>query len=161
MIDPTGTRIYRSHPTNLLPVVESAPRMEAPNWCPLPLARAAARSSSMWNDNYERHDGPPTNRLWGDDDVAAYVGFRSVDELIARHPDFPAPVPLGMQGRRWRPRDVSDWIDQLCAPTPSSPKTQRQKPDRVVPAKVQGTTTSVPAFDPAVIAAQLKEASHG
>ena len=148
-------------PTNLPPVVEGAPWNEERYWCPLPLARAAARSSSMWDDSYQRHDGPPTDRLWGDDDVAAYVGFRSVDELIARHPDFPAPVPLGMQGRRWRPSDVSNWIDQLCASTPSSPRAPQQKSSSVFPAKAPSTVTRVPAFDPAVIAVQLKEASHG
>ena len=161
MYDPTGAMNFRYHPTNLLPVIESAPWMEERYGCLLPLARAAARSSSMWNDNYQSHDGPPTNRLWGDEDVAAYVGFRSVDELIARHPGFPDPVPLDMQGRRWRPCDVIDWIDQLCAPTPSSPKAQHQKSKRAVPVKAPVGVRPVPAFDPSVIAEQLKEAGRG
>lgn len=160
MYDPTSIMNFRYHATNLPPVIESAPWMEEQYCCRLPLARAATRSSSMWNDNYERHDGPPTNRLWGDEDVAAYVGFRSVDELIARHPDFPAPVPLGLQGRRWRPSDVIDWIDQLCASTPNSPKAPQQKSNRVV-VKAPGAVRPVPAFDLAMIAEQLKEASRG
>ena len=161
MCDPSGTRNFRCHPTNLPPVVEGAPRNDEQSWCPLRLTNAAARSSGMWNENYEANDGPPTNRLWGDDDVAAYVGFRSIDELIARHRDFPTPVPLGMQGRRWRASDVIAWIDQLCAPTPSTVATPRQRSTSVMPAKAPSAVTHVPKFDPSVIAEQLKEASHG
>jgi len=159
MNDPTGTRILRYHPTNLPPVVESAPRNDELYGCSLRPAHAAARSSSMWDDSYQRYDGPPTDRLWGDDDVAAYVGFRSIDELIARHPDFPRPVPLDMQGRRWRPRDVSDWIDRLCASTPRTAAAPQQKSNSVV--KAPCVVRHVPEFDVAMITEQLKEASRG
>ena len=161
MCDPSGTRNFRCDPTNVPPVVEGAPWDEDQYWCPLRPAHGAARSSGMWDDSYQRHDGPPTDRLWADDDVAAYVGFRSIDELIARHPDFPAPVPLGMQGRRWRPSDVIAWIDQLCLSTPSTAAAPRQRSTDVVPPKAPSTVTHVPKFDPSIIAEQLKEASHG
>ncbi len=62
--------------------------------------------------------GPPQDRLWTEDDLSAYMGFRSVSELIARHPNFPSPVPLLMQGRRWRCADVIAWVNHLCD-TPS------------------------------------------
>ncbi len=97
----------------------------------------------------------------GDDDVAAYVGFRSIDELIARHPDFPAPVPLGLQGRRWRPRDVIAWIDQLRAPTPRTATAPRRRSTSVTPAKAPSAVTHVPTFDPSTIAEQLEEARRG
>lgn len=159
MCGPSGTRIFRFHPTNLPPVVEGAPRNDEQYWCPLLLADGAARSSGIWNENYEANDGPPTNRLWWNDDDAAYVGFRPVDELFARHPDFPAPVPLGVQGRRWRPRDVIAWIDQLCAPTPSTAATPRQRSTSVMPANAPSAVTHVPKFDPSIIAEQLKGAT--
>ena len=56
MCDPSGTRIFRCHPTNLPPVVEDTPWNEERYWCPLRLASAAARSSGMWDDSYQRHD---------------------------------------------------------------------------------------------------------
>jgi hypothetical protein len=35
--------------------------------------------------------------------------------LVRRHKDFPAPVPFGVQGLRWRPEDIIKWIDGLCS----------------------------------------------
>lgn len=67
--------------------------------------------------------GPPQDRLWTENDLAQFLGFRSVGELINRHSDFPASVPLRLQGRRWRPSDVVAWVDHLCdgtTPTPTS-----------------------------------------
>jgi len=61
--------------------------------------------------------GPSQDRLWTEDDLAVFLGFRSIGELISRHPDFPAPVPLLMHGRRWRPSDVVAWVNHLCDST--------------------------------------------
>jgi predicted DNA-binding transcriptional regulator AlpA len=71
----------------------------------------------------DRPAGPSQDRLWTEDDLAVFLGFRSVSDLIGRHSDFPAPVPLLMHGRRWRPSDVVAWVNQLCdnpGATPSS-----------------------------------------
>jgi predicted DNA-binding transcriptional regulator AlpA len=115
----------------------------------------------MWSTTYQTHDGPPSNRLWEDEDIAAYVGFQSIEELIARHPDFPQPVPLVMQGRRWRPSDVIDWIDRLCNETLDAPaRAARPSTDRR-PAKKSVRAPEIPAFNLAVIAEQLKEVNHG
>lgn len=45
--------------------------------------------------------GPPQDRLWTEDDLSAYTGFRSVSELIARHPNFPSPVICEVFATRW------------------------------------------------------------
>jgi hypothetical protein len=95
----------------------------------------------MWDPTYVPHPGPPVSRLWDDDDIAAFTGFRSIDELIARHPDFPAPVPFQMHGRRWRPADIVRWVDALCedpsagaaAPAVSSTKRLPLKPLPPIP----------------------------
>jgi predicted DNA-binding transcriptional regulator AlpA len=115
----------------------------------------------MWNTSYQTHDGPSTNRLWEDEDIAAYVGFQSIDELIARHSDFPKPVPLGMQGRRWRPCDIFHWIDRLCsgdidttAPSTTASKTQP-------PTRKSNPPVEIPEFDTSLIAEQLREVSRG
>ena len=68
----------------------------------------------MLNSTHKAVQGPPANRLWDDDYLAALVGFQSIDELIARHPALPTPVPFPIQGRRWRPADFAAWIDALC-----------------------------------------------
>jgi predicted DNA-binding transcriptional regulator AlpA len=115
----------------------------------------------MWSTTYQTHDGPPTNRLWEDEDIAAYVGFQSIEELIARHPDFPQPVPLVMQGRRWRPSDVTDWIDQLCNETLDAPAKAARPSTNRRPAKKSVRAPEIPAFNLAVIAEQLKEVNHG
>jgi predicted DNA-binding transcriptional regulator AlpA len=73
--------------------------------------------------------GPPQDRLWTEDDLSAYMGFRSVSELIARHPNFPSPVPLLMQGRRWRCADVIAWVNHLCDNPNAEPPVQ----DNVIP----------------------------
>jgi predicted DNA-binding transcriptional regulator AlpA len=58
--------------------------------------------------------GPPQDRLWTEDDLSAFTGFRSVSKRIVRHPNFPSPVPLLMQVRRWRCSDVNAWVNHLC-----------------------------------------------
>ncbi len=103
----------------------------------------------MWNSNYEPVPGPPTNRLWDEHDVAAFVGFRSIDELVARHPSFPATVPLAMQGRRWRPGDVVAWIDRLCAGAEEAAQ------------PTQAALTRTPEFDVGSIAHLLREDRRG
>ena len=109
----------------------------------------ARPSGVVWNSNYEPVPGPPVNRLWDEQDVAAFVGFRSIDELVARHPSFPATVPLAMQGRRWRPGDVVAWIDRLCADI----EEPAQSTERVV--------TRTPEFDVSAIADLLREDRRG
>jgi predicted DNA-binding transcriptional regulator AlpA len=72
------------------------------------------------------HPGPPQDRLWTEEDLAIFLGFRSIGELINRHSDFPRPVPLLMQGRRWRSSDVVSWVNHLCdnpGSTPASDET--------------------------------------
>jgi hypothetical protein len=76
-------------------------------------------------DTYQPRPGPPTTRLWDEADVQAYCGFHSVAEIMARHPDFPRPLPLRIKGKRWRPDDVISFFDRLAedgpapAPTPT------------------------------------------
>lgn len=161
MSDLTITTNFGCFPTVVPPVVDNAPRFVVPIWWRLRLSDAGERSCHMWSDNYQEHNGPPTNRLWDEDDVAAYVGFRSIDDLIARHPEFPSAVPLGMQGRRWRPGDIIEWIDHLCsectvAPDQSdiAPKTQRAT-------KKSSPAAEIPAFDISLISEKLKEVSRG
>ena len=78
------------------------------------------------------------------------------DELIARHPRFPRPVPLGMQGRRWRPADVVAWIDELCgAPgTPSGPIAGTPGAAGSIAA------SKVPAFDISILTSELQRGTH-
>ncbi len=66
---------------------------------------------------------PPTGRLWTTSDLQGYFGFASIDELIARHPTFPAPLPLGMKGRRWLPATILAWVASLegVAAQPAAP----------------------------------------
>jgi len=81
--------------------------------------------------------------LWDDDDIAAFTGFRSIDELIARHPDFPAPVPFQMRGRRWRPADIASWVDALCEDGPVASSTKRS-PLKPLPPIPEFDITTVP-----------------
>ena len=89
--------------------------------------------------------GPPQDRLWTEEDLAVFLGFRSISELINRHSNFPTPVPLLMQGRRWRPSDVISWVNHLCdIPGPTSPNEAR----------------AIPNFDITTINQLLEEALH-
>ena len=84
--------------------------------------------------------GPPQDRLWTEDDLATYFVFKSVGELIERHPDFPAALPLRIRGRRWRPADVIAWSNALSA---SSSHRLKQ--------------TEIPVFDISTITDLLEE----
>ena len=95
--------------------------------------------------------GPPQDRLWTEDDLAFFFGFRSVGELISRHPDFPNPVPLQMKGRRWRPIDVIAWVDNLCDDDGRGRITDGENLDLI----------EVPALEMDTITELLQEASNG
>ena len=109
----------------------------------LPRRVVAAREQprtvrGMWDRTYSPAPAPPLGRLWDDDDVAAFTGFRSIDELIARNPAFPAPLDLGMQGRRWHPQDVYDWVESLrTAPRATRGAETRAKGARLLPADLE------------------------
>jgi len=95
----------------------------------------------MRNTTNENPAGPPQDRLWTEDDLALFFVFKSVGELIERHPDFPAPLPLRIRGRRWRFCDVLAWANGL---------TQGPVPE--------GNQPPVPAFDISTITDLLQEA---
>ena len=122
----------------------------------MPASGEPGRSRYMWDTSYQPTPGPPSDRLWDDEDVAAYIGFRSIDELIARHPAFPRPVPLGMQGRRWRPADLVAWIDELCG-APGAPR----GPVAGAPGAAGATGASkVPEFDISILTSELQRGTH-
>ena len=85
-----------------------------------PIKKAIARSQHlptvhhMTDDNLHLCPGPPTNRLWTVDDVAAYLGIRGIDELIRRNPDFPEPLNLSVRGRRWLPSQIIGWTEAIA-----------------------------------------------
>ncbi len=145
-----------SHPTVGPSSAGEPPPILEQNLRQLPGSGKTGRSWCMWDASYQPTPGPPSDRLWDDEDVAAYIGFRSIDELIARHPRFPRPVPLGMQGRRWRPGDVVAWIDELCgAPgTPSGPIAGSPGAGGSIAA------SKVPAFDISILTAELQKGTH-
>jgi len=95
----------------------------------------------MKRNDYTPRPGPPVNRLWTTDDLAAYSGFASVDELIARNPTFPPPQELKMQGRRWRPSDVIAWFEALSSAEPT--------------ADVVTMPTPAPTYDPTALFERL------
>jgi predicted DNA-binding transcriptional regulator AlpA len=95
----------------------------------------------MKRNDYTPWPCPPVNRLWTTDDLAAYSGFASVDELIARNPTFPPPLELKMQGRRWRPADVIAWFDALSSAVPA--------------ADVIDMPPSAPIYDPTALCERL------
>jgi len=97
----------------------------------------------MRNSTNDTPSGPPQDRLWTETDLANFFVFRSVDELIKRHPDFPPPLPLRIHGRRWCPAAVLAWVVQLGAqPAPSV------------------ESNSIPEFDITTISNLLEEARH-
>ena len=161
MSDLTIITNFGSFPTVVPPLFDDAPRFVVPIWWRLRYSDACERSCRMWSDTYQEHNGPPTNRLWDEDDVAAYVGFRSIDELMARHPDFPTTVPLGMQGRRWRPADIIEWIDHLCSERAVTPTPAQTAPKTLRAPRKSSMPLEVPAFDMSLISEKLKEASRG
>ena len=95
----------------------------------------------MRNITNDNPTGPPQDRLWTEDDLALFFVFKSVGELIERHPDFPPPLPLRIRSRRWRPCDVLTWANGL-APTPTH----------------EGKRPAIPAFDISTITDLLEEA---
>lgn len=95
----------------------------------------------MRNTTNENPAGPPHDRLWTEDDLALFFVFKSVGELIERHPDFPAPLPLHIRGRRWRPADVIAWANDI---------TQVHVPE--------GNQLAIPPLDISTIADLLQEA---
>lgn len=161
MSDLTITTSFGLFPRVVPPLVDNAPRFVVPMWSRLRLSDAGEQSSHMWSDTYQEHSGPPTNRLWDEDDLAAYVGFRSIDELMARHPDFPSAVPLGMQGRRWRPGDIIEWIDHLCSKRAVAPSQSVTTPKTRRATRASSEPVDIPAFDMSLISEQLREASRG
>jgi len=95
----------------------------------------------MRNTTNDNPAGPPQDRLWTEDDLALFFVFKSVGELIERHPDFPAPLPLRIRGRRWRPSDVLTWANGLS-------ESHVHAGDRPI----------IPAFDISTITDLLQEA---
>ena len=95
----------------------------------------------MRNTTNDNPTGPPQDRLWTEDDLALFFVFKSVGELIERHPDFPSPLPLRIRGRRWRPCDVLTWANSLTL----NPNHEGKRP-------------TIPAFDISTIANLLEEA---
>lgn len=92
----------------------------------------------MWDPTYSPAPAPPLGRLWDDDDIAAFTGFRSIDELVARNPAFPAALDLGMQGRRWHPQDVYDWVERLRSGSrPTKGAETRSMGARLLPADLE------------------------
>jgi hypothetical protein len=94
----------------------------------------------MRNITNDNPTGPPQDRLWTEDDLALFFVFKSISELIERHPDFPAPLPLHMRGRRWRPTDVLTWANGLS-----------HSPNR------KASQSAIPAFDITSISDLLQE----
>ena len=81
----------------------------------------------MTDDNQHPCPGPPTNRLWTIDDVAAYMGIRGVDELIRRNPDFPEPLNLSVRGRRWLPSQIIGWTEAIADGTLEASRSARAR----------------------------------
>ena len=150
-----------NQPTSAPSLPTDEPRSDTNTWCSLRHVGNSGRWVFMWTDDYQTRCGPPTNRLWDDNDIAQYTGYRSIDELRARHPDFPRPVPLGMQGNRYRPTDVEAWINGLCSK--ASSKAQRQSQDGEAKTKppVLAIPHDIPAFDPTVVSEALANVRHG
>jgi hypothetical protein len=97
----------------------------------------------MKRNDYTPWPDPPVNRLWTTDDLAAYIGFASIDEFVESHPTFPAPLDLDMHGRRWWPAAVIAWFEALSSAEPA--------------ADVVEMPTPAPTYDPT----PLYERLHG
>jgi hypothetical protein len=95
----------------------------------------------MRNITNDNPAGPSQDRLWTEDDLALFFVFKSVGELIGRHPDFPAPLPLRIRGRRWRLIDVLAWANGLT-----------------VSSTHEGMQAAIPAFDISTISDLLQDA---
>ena len=63
-------------------------------------------------DIYVPAAAPPIGRLWTDADVLAFHQRRSIQRLM-QEPDFPRPLAMEIQGRRWHPSDHFEYAERL------------------------------------------------
>lgn len=74
---------------------------------------------------------PPLGRNWTDDDVCAFHGYWSIEQLMALR-GFPKPIPYPFRGRRWRPLDHVAFRDQLVEQgQPAPPPAPDAEPRRL------------------------------